>query len=705
MSPNSSSPVKFKVFSLLFPLISLISLIFPISCFSQTPPPCQISQEITRFFNQGAAGFLLWQYSGDKSSPLDNDPYSFYRNDPICESLQQLKAQFPDKFLGVNIHSLAKYDDSVIQNHLQYLSSQCGTSVIRIWGTPDRASPQKLKTVLNIASQNNIQVILVLADYSNGTSNILPSSIHSNPTSWYQSDYLTYYLPYVTSLVSTLGQDPAIYAYELANEPHCGGQVQCLPAYNNWVNHTASAIRSLNPSVRISIGQMSSQNTTRGDSPGSGSPPDFTVSNQSPNISIASGHYYSETEKNNVLSALSQAQSFNKPFYVGEAGAVCQLPDCFLGRLTSPDVHIQQALFSQPGAAEDPLNKHKDYAPPDQSYDLICEKTTDVSKTYDAQPTPYFTNDTLSKAIEQNKYASGLTKRISDSLRGFLNPFAPKTVIQETFSSYSSNNHASTANRILSEKDQERLKFQFLQEAIDQKVVNEHIAWLCPNGCYGLSCGQPSPDCQPIYLTDLASSVGLSVPIATLPLSSECSSKLFAYLRFTYAGSLNTKIDIYNNNGNEVKTEERMLPNAAALANTTLDQILPESSKSQNIAQVCQTVPRSPDASTTNPVKLNFFQTIAEWIKENTTISRQVTYKEKIDPRLQSGTNSLKKAVYNLLPQKSLDQIPTNSPDSGTTQDIDFDLVSPGGGQVEQIYDKFSKSLLPASWQRGQPSL
>jgi len=284
--------------------------------------PDQLGAEIDEFFRAGAAGYLVWQYGDQPGNGVSSgDQYTWYQGSPVCQTLRDAANANPGKFVGVNAPSLPQVTGR-IQPALSYLKS-CGVKVVRVWGVPvsGSANISGLRQVLDEASANGIQVIIVLADYSNSSDPILPGSIRTDPTQWYATGYLsTGYRSYVTNLVSSLGNHPALYAYELANEPHCGGKDACVSPYISWASDVSSAIKSINNSVKVGIGQKASENTTRGDSPGVGSPTDFTRSNTPSGITTSSGHYYNVSEKSLAMMALAQSATLNKPFYVGEAG-------------------------------------------------------------------------------------------------------------------------------------------------------------------------------------------------------------------------------------------------------------------------------------------------------------------------------------------------------------------------------------------------
>ena len=276
-------------------------------------PLDDLQSDLDQWFGSGAAGFLVWQYSGPKDKYFENDPYSFYKGSPVCGILKQAADKYSGKFIGVNIHSLANHPTQT-DDTFSYLSKECGVSVVRVWGSPDRGDP---KLVLDSAEKYGVKTIVVLADYSNSSGDILPGDIRSNPTSWYLSGYKTAYLPYIKSIVGKFKGNPSLLGYELANEPHCSGIDACRGPYKLWANDVAQQIKRIDSDAKVSIGQKSSENTTLGDSPGNG---DFKNSNNSSSIDLTSAHYYNPPEKSLASQAQDQSNQLGKPFYLGEVG-------------------------------------------------------------------------------------------------------------------------------------------------------------------------------------------------------------------------------------------------------------------------------------------------------------------------------------------------------------------------------------------------
>lgn len=297
-----------------------------------------LQQELDDLAAAGIKGVLYWQYSGDISQERNfgSDVYSFFKGDPICDVLAANVGNFD--FLGVNISSLVTSNN--VEDALDYLSDTCNINMIRIFVTPDRnGNTSAAYSTLLAANDRGIKVIVTICDFVNTCRTLgIDNSVVNNPTEWYRNGYQTDgYLDYAKEIAALFKDNPGLYGYELLNEPHCGGDATCVQIYSDWANSVAAAIRSVDSGHNIGIGQMAGQPGTRGDSAGAGSPPDFSVSNASSSLSMASGHYYTPDEKQQLITlAKPQADALGKFFYIGELGLTCPEGDpstCGLGTL------------------------------------------------------------------------------------------------------------------------------------------------------------------------------------------------------------------------------------------------------------------------------------------------------------------------------------------------------------------------------------
>lgn len=259
--------------------------------------------------------------------------------------------------IGVNIHYLVNKEPARINRILSYLSNSCGVSLVRIWGT---GSAAELKETLDLGSKYNVKFIIALADFANRTpaDTLIPlqggdNLAAENPTGWYRDGYKGNYRSHVRDTVTFLKDHPAIYAWELANEPHCAGFSDCPEAYTNWVKDVSGLIKNIDANHLVSVGTQANAEFQLGDSVADGQ---FEKINSISTIGALTGHYYDgskdavksgaddfKTQKDLMLKEIAIAKKLNKPFYVGEAGFLCQegQVNCTLASDSSQDQRAQ----------------------------------------------------------------------------------------------------------------------------------------------------------------------------------------------------------------------------------------------------------------------------------------------------------------------------------------------------------------------------
>lgn len=288
-------------------------------------PLADLGSEIDEFFAAGAAGYLAWQYSGDRGfgEEFASDPYAFFRNrDPgpdICATLASRSGG--SQFIGVNMWDAgdARHSRDKLIEHFDYLKSQCGVTVVRTFAKAGGAAGAR--KIVEAAASAGIRAMISIGDYSNGGAPGLPSGVGSD---WFTSGYASQFKAFAQEVVNQTGGHPGLYGYEIANEIHCRGDDNALDGYTNIMgSDIASILRS--GSSNVGFGQKASENTTRCDSPGgttaSSGQSHFEYSNSISQITMTSGHFYNQAEKALALQALQQSRGLGKPYYVGEAPA------------------------------------------------------------------------------------------------------------------------------------------------------------------------------------------------------------------------------------------------------------------------------------------------------------------------------------------------------------------------------------------------
>lgn len=284
--------------------------------------PDDLSQDATAFFEQGAQGYLVWQYSGDNPNSggtyFGNDPYSFFRrgdqiDTEICQTLAELGLQYNNRPIGVGVNSwnIGEFPPGVIQDHMSYLKNDCGIKTIRVFVRAGGVAG--FQNVLAAADEVGLQVIGAIGDYSNGGGGI-PKGAGGD---WYAGGYQQphdgiIFSNFVNEVAAATAGYNSLFGLELANEPHCGNDTNAVGAYNSWATTNISAARSAGVQ-RVGLGQAAGLENSVCDNPAFGN---FAASNSTAQMSSA--HYYNETERSHAFEAL--AEDPTGLFYIGEAG-------------------------------------------------------------------------------------------------------------------------------------------------------------------------------------------------------------------------------------------------------------------------------------------------------------------------------------------------------------------------------------------------
>ncbi len=285
--------------------------------------PEQIDAEIDAFHEVGAQAYIIWQYSGYRTSAFENDQYSFFRDiapgPAICAKLAEKSAQYPDMLIGVNMWYLVTLDPGTMADHLGWLKSDCGVKIVRFFAYPgmpeNQVNTAGVSNAMQAIEAAGLKAVVAIGDYSNGGGGI-PKGTNA---AWYASGYKGPYLTNAQAIYSVVSRHKgALFALELANEPHCGGDTSegAMNAYTAWITNMSGLLSG----VPVSAGQVGSDNVPgRCDNPlPAGSDSEFARSNASSNVDAASSHYYNSDQKANALIAATEVPG--KIYYIGEAG-------------------------------------------------------------------------------------------------------------------------------------------------------------------------------------------------------------------------------------------------------------------------------------------------------------------------------------------------------------------------------------------------
>ncbi|KAK3066432.1 mannan endo-1,4-beta-mannosidase A-2 [Teratosphaeriaceae sp. CCFEE 6253] len=185
-------------------------------------------------------------------------------------------------FAGTNTYWISfltnNADVDLVMQHLQ----TSGLKILRVWGFNDvTATPstgtvyfqsfangeatintgadglERLDYVVKSAEAHGIKLIINFVnnwtDYGGMAAYFAYAGITDN-TQWYNSTKAqTQYQAYIKAVVSRYTSSPAIFAWELANEPRCTG---CeLAVMTTWITETAAYIKSLDPNRMVTTGE------------------------------------------------------------------------------------------------------------------------------------------------------------------------------------------------------------------------------------------------------------------------------------------------------------------------------------------------------------------------------------------------------------------------------------------------------------------
>ncbi len=290
---------------------------------------------IGEFFDKGAEGYLFWQYSGNKVEKLGTDEFSFFRSsaegEAVCKAFTRLRTKYPQKFVGVNMWDVGRNDYATALRNFQWLAG-CGANMLRInagvyLGNNDSVAVKvHLNRVLEALTEANrikglsgdsaLRVIIAIGDYPNGGGGVPKSA----GIEYYQSSHLDQ-IEFTNLVLTATAASPLVYGFEVANEPHCGGNTAAIPAYVDWSGKFSKLLSA--SGKRVSLGQMANFDIPNCDSivsSGELAVSGFIQSNRFSTITDTSAHFYNGTQKAMALAALRKSKDdLQKPFYVGEA--------------------------------------------------------------------------------------------------------------------------------------------------------------------------------------------------------------------------------------------------------------------------------------------------------------------------------------------------------------------------------------------------
>lgn len=233
-------------------------------------------------------------------------------------------------FIGVNANSLIRADlpEDERAQKLQFLSEQCGVSVIRLfYPEGDYCDLNALKSALKLGSQNGIRFIITLGD-----------SAVNNTTWFYPREDI--YKQRTAEIINIIKNEygNAVLGWEILNEPHCNyinpypGDAKhndCVRSFYSFMNDSGAEIKKNDPSHPVFsgvIGGTDLNEETKWDSETwreldpSSNGSEYKAIHNIANINACEDHLYpfGSSGSEIIQRDLQKCQSINKPFFVEE---------------------------------------------------------------------------------------------------------------------------------------------------------------------------------------------------------------------------------------------------------------------------------------------------------------------------------------------------------------------------------------------------
>jgi len=226
-------------------------------------------------------------------------------------------------FAGTNTYWIGFQTNNADVDLVMKNIASSGMKVLRVWGFNDVTSDpgantvyyqsfingeakintganglERLDYVVKSAEEHGIKLIINFVnnwtDYGGMAAYYAFAGIKSN-AEWYVSEKAqTQYKAYIKAVVSRYSDSPAIFAWELANEPRCNG---CeLDVLNKWVADSAAYVKSLDSAHMVTTGEEGFGLEGDGSYPyqfGEGG--DFNATCADPNVDFCVYHLYPES--------------------------------------------------------------------------------------------------------------------------------------------------------------------------------------------------------------------------------------------------------------------------------------------------------------------------------------------------------------------------------------------------------------------------
>lgn len=201
-----------------------------------------------------------------------------------------------------------------------YFSKLPAKSVTRTWAFQYYGTAA-VQTILTEAAKYGQYVILTLGDDDSACNDYdgAPSGDGSGKTlAFYQTGWQGAYATWVKTVVPLFKNNTTVAFWEIANEPGNAGASPSAAQMKAYLDGAAALIKSQDPNHLVGTGANYDGNAGLSD---------YAYAHSGTDIDLISTHEYAYEYENgavdssHIAMARAAAQSLNKPYYVGEAGA------------------------------------------------------------------------------------------------------------------------------------------------------------------------------------------------------------------------------------------------------------------------------------------------------------------------------------------------------------------------------------------------
>jgi mannan endo-1,4-beta-mannosidase len=266
---------------------------------------------------------FLWPSTKDTTSPKPIRRTTTANPFPSASGSNFTTDAKQQYFAGANTYWLGfQTNPSDVDLVLQNIAAS-SLKVLRIWGFNDVTSDpgpdtvyyqsfingeakintgtnglQRLDYVVKSAEEHGVKLIVNFVnnwtDYGGMAAYFAYAGITSN-TEWYTSAKAqTQYRAYIQAVVSRYSSSPAIFVWELANEPRCNGCA--LNVLTNWVAGSAAYVKSLDSEHMVTTGEEGFGLAGDGSYPyGFSEGGNFNATCADPNVDFCVYHLYPES--------------------------------------------------------------------------------------------------------------------------------------------------------------------------------------------------------------------------------------------------------------------------------------------------------------------------------------------------------------------------------------------------------------------------